>query len=268
MDQNWIDRYLTLLGLERSTPDYETLTRVTRAQYRVPFENVTSMMRRVETPQGPVPGFELEAVLDAWEQGRGGGVCYEIAEMLLHLLTGLGYDATPIHAQVLFPGSHQAIVVRLGEQRYMVDCGNASPFLEPIRLDRESLVTGAGLSYRFRLEGEDVVQQDRLIDGEWCPFCRYELRAVSRAERDEAYQRHHRLPAESFVVSELRVVKAAGDEVLQLAGADYTRHTPQGKTRRRLENDADYVSLLRDEFELPNLPILDGVQAWRRLRPS
>jgi N-hydroxyarylamine O-acetyltransferase len=268
VDEAWTERYLALLGLGRGPPDYETLSRITEAQFRVPFENVTSMIRRVETPQGPVPGFDLNELLDAWEQGRGGGVCYEIAEMQLNLLTGLGYDATPIHAQVAFPGSHQAILVRLDGQRYMVDCGNASPFLQPIPLGGEFVVAKAGLSYRFRHETDEVVWQDRLIDGDWRPFCRYELREASRAARDEAFQRHHRLPAESFVVSELRVVKAVGDDLLQLTDHDYTRHTAHGRTKRRLESDADFVSLMRDEFELSNLPILEGLRALRALKPS
>jgi arylamine N-acetyltransferase len=268
MDRAWIDRYLAFLGLEQGPPDYELLSKITAAQYRVAFENVTSMIRRVETPEGPVPPFDLDGLLTTWEEGRGGGVCYEIAEMQLHLLSRLGYDATPIHGAVVFPGSHQAILVHLEDRPHMIDCGNASPFVEPIPLGVESIVKRAGLSYRFRHETDEVVWQDRFIDQEWRPFCRFELREVSRAARDEAFQRHHRLPAESFVVSELRVVKTVGDDVLQLINNDYTRHTAQGKTRRRLESDADFVSLMRDEFELPNLPILDGLQAMRALRPS
>jgi N-hydroxyarylamine O-acetyltransferase len=268
MNEAWIDRYLALLGLERDRPGRELLARITAAQFRVPFENVTSMIRRLETPEGPVPRFDFDELLAAWEHGRGGGVCYEQSGMLCNLLRSLGFNAAPIHGSVAFPGSHQAVLVRLDGRRYMVDCGNAAPFLDPIILDQESIVERAGLSFRFRHEAEDVIQQDRLIDGEWRQFCRYDLREVSREELDEAFQRHHRLPAESFVVSELRVVKTVGDDLLQLTNYDFTRHTAQGKTKRRLESDADFVALLRDEFELPNLPILEGLQALQRLSPS
>jgi arylamine N-acetyltransferase len=266
MDKVWMERYLAFLGLAVQAPSYDLLSRITAAQYRAPFENVTSVIRRAVTPHGAVPDIELDALLQGWEQGRGGGVCYEHSGMLTRLLQGLGFDAAPIHGNVVFPGSHQAVLVRLDGRRYMVDCGNAAPFLEPIALDQESIIERAGLSFRFRHEAEDVVQQDRLIGGEWQPFCRYDLVEVFREELDEAFQRHHRLPAESFVMGEIRVVKAVGEDLLQLNGSGYTRHTPQGKVRRELHSEADYVAVLRDEFELPNLPIADGLRALETLQ--
>jgi arylamine N-acetyltransferase len=187
--------------------------------------------------------------------------------MLTGLLQALGFDAAPIHGNVVFPGSHQAVLVRLDGRRYMVDCGNAAPFLEPIVLDQESIIERAGLSFRFRHEAEDVIQQDRRIDGGWQPFCRYDLREVTGDELDEAFQRHHRLPAESFVMDEIRVVQAVGDDLLQLSSAGYTRHTRQGKVRRELGSPADYEAVLRDEFNLPNLPIAEGLRAVETLQP-
>ncbi|HWC29292.1 MAG TPA: arylamine N-acetyltransferase, partial [Dehalococcoidia bacterium] len=161
-------------------------------------------------------------------------------------------------------GSHQAIVIRLDGREWLVDCGNGAPFGEPIPLDGPFELHRAGLSYRFR--GNDGERwQDRLIDGEWQPFCRYVLAPASDKEREAAYQRHHVLPAESFVVEELRVIKTQGDEVLQLAIGMFTRHTPDGKQRRPLTTVEDYEEVLAQEFGMPNLPIRDGLRALQAI---
>ena len=38
---------------------------------------------------------------------------------------------------------------------------------------------GAGLAWRFRREGPDMLVQDRLIEGTWTPFCHYALPAAT-----------------------------------------------------------------------------------------
>jgi arylamine N-acetyltransferase len=155
-------------------------------------------------------------------------------------------------------------VAEVEGRSWLVDCGNGAPFGEPIPLDEPYELHRAGLSYRFRSE-DGVCVQYRLIEGEWRPFCRYDLSPASDAEREAAYQRHHRLPAESFVVEELRIVRVLGDAVLQLGNRQFTRHTPDGRSRRELSSVEEYVRVLADEFELPGLPIREGLAAWWEL---
>ena len=187
MPRDWVRRYLGFLGVHHRSPSLAALGRLTRAhQSSVTFENVTSILRRRAQPDGPVPPIDPEALLQAWEERRSGGLCFEVAEMFGRLLVALGYRAHPVLGFITFLGHHQAVLVEIDGRRFLVDGGGA-PFFEPIPLDREVEVRLAGLAYRFRPDeaGENCVQ-DRWIDGAWAPFCRYELRPPDPDVREAA----------------------------------------------------------------------------------
>ncbi len=266
--RDWVERYLVLLGVDRARPSLAHLTGLVRAQFRaVPFENVTSLLRRVAHLDGPVPPVDLDAMLATWEQGRGGGVCYEISAMFGRLLLALGYEARQVLAQISFPDGHQAIVVTLDGDRYLVDVGTGSPVFRPIPLAGAEEIHHAGLSYRFRVaDEEDFWQQDRLIAGEWTPFCRYDLGDATEERRVAAYQRHHTF-GESWVVDALRLVRCWDDEVVSVTGNELTRFTPAAKTVERLTDLASYERMAADLLGAPNLPIAEAMQVRPTFAP-
>ena len=192
MDADWVQRYLNLIGVERAEPSRAALSALTGAHVRaVTFENVTALLRRAAHPVGPVPALDFDTLLRNWETGRGGGVCFEIAGMFGRLLERLGYDVVSVLGQISFPGSHQALVVNLDGDRWLVDVGNGRRFSSRSLLDRTIEMRRAGLAYRFRRgETEASWVQDRWITDAWEPFCRYDLRADGKRTR-------RRLPAPS-----------------------------------------------------------------------
>jgi arylamine N-acetyltransferase len=150
---DWVMQYLDLLQVEHAEPSLAALTRVTRAQVLgVPFENITSILRRAAQGDGAVGPLDAEATLRRWRRGEGGGVCFEVVAMFDRLLTGLGYLTYPVLARISFPGSHQANLVELDGERYLVDVGNGAPFLEPIPLHGQVEVRQAGLGWRFHAD--------------------------------------------------------------------------------------------------------------------
>ena len=207
----WTDRYLAMLGVERAAPSLEALSELSRAHLNaVLFGTVQSVLRKRATPEGPVPPLDLAAMLHDWERRTGSGVCFEAAAMVHQLLTSLGYQAYVVLATIRRPGGHQAVVVEFDGRRWMVDVGNGAPFFDPIPLDEVSEVHHVGLSYRFHPGDEPHIWvQDRLIDGAWQPFCTYDLRHASAADREASYQRHHVL-SESWVASTVRLIRCAG----------------------------------------------------------
>jgi arylamine N-acetyltransferase len=252
---DWVARYLALLGLERESPSLPALSAITRAHLRaVAFENITSHQRRGAVPDGQVPPIDLDRLLANWEARRGGGVCFEIASMVSRLLQALGYDAAVVLGQISLPGAHQAVVVDLAGSRYLVDVGCGSPIAAPIPLQGVSEVWRAGLGYRFRA-GETAEEwvQDRWIDGAWAPFCRYDLRPADAAGRNAGYQRHH-TPGASWVLGPPRIVRFRDDAVVSLTGDELTTFTEEGKQTERLA-DPDYAQLAGELFDLPDLPI-------------
>ncbi len=260
----WVRRYLALLGVGRRPPDAAALSELTRAHVlRVPFENVTSLLRRSAHAGRPVPPIDADELLACWEAGRGGGVCYEVADLFGRLLASLGYDVHPVLGFITFPGSHQALLVRVGDARVLVDVANGAPFFDPIPLLESSVLRRAGLSWRFRPDaatGEWI--QERWVDGAWAPFCRYALRPPDPAARAAAYQRHH-APGETWVTSSLTLIRCEEEAVVVLRDEELTRFTAGGKHTERVSAPAEYARVAAEAFRLPEMPIGEGVLAWR-----
>jgi N-hydroxyarylamine O-acetyltransferase len=260
--------YLDFLKLDGRPPvTLDGLTRLTRAQVRnVPFESISSILRRADHPDGAVPDVDTNAQLAAWIDRRGGGVCFEVVATFGPMLRDLGFQARAINAEIGWPGSHQALIVDLEESAYLVDVGNGAPFLDPIPLDRTSEVRHAGLAYRFRPDSasSDWIQ-DRWIDEAWVPFCRYSLGEADRSVRESAYQHHHTI-GQSWVVDSLVLTRCDDEEVWALRNDELRRFTPDGKSVTRVTDADDYARLAAEVFGVPGLPIqrARGLLAARR----
>jgi arylamine N-acetyltransferase len=260
----WVDSYLKLLGLEREAPGLEYLRKLNRAHVlRVPFENITSILRRAAAGDAPVPALDRDAALQAWTERRGGGVCFEVVDMLGALLSALGFRTHSVLATISFAGSHQANLVELDGERYMVDAGNGAPFFEPIPVSRPLVISRAGLSYRFRPveDGSDRVVQDRLIEGEWKPFCTYDLGPGSEAGRADAFQRHH-LRGGSWVVDNLTVVRSTETDVWSLRDDRLTHFSEaDGKSIVSISSPDQLRQVVAETFGLPAAPLLAALAA-------
>ena len=257
MSRDWVERYLTLLGVDRAEPTLQTLQQITRAHLeRVPFENVTSILRRAAAGDAPVPPLDPNAILASWERRQGGGVCFEVAEMVSGLLVGLGYRAHVVLASRDFIGTHQGVVVDLGERSYLVDVGNGAPFFEPIPLDAAFETRRSGLAYRFSVEG-DVCTQERWVHGEWQPFFRYDLGVPDERVREAAYQRHH-TPGQSWVVDRLRLITCSSEQVVVLERGELVRYTEGSKQARPISDPAVVAA---EVFNLPGLPVAAALRA-------
>jgi arylamine N-acetyltransferase len=268
LSAHWIRRYLDLLGVDCRGPDLFSLAQLTRAHVaRIPFENISSILRRKTNPSGAVPGVDFDAILDSWVDARAGGVCFEIAPMFERLLAGLGYRVHLVMADASFPGSHQALVVELGGARYLVDVGNSAPLFEPVPLDGMFEVSHAGLAFRFRADERegDIWTMDRLIDGTWTPFMRYHLGPATAEAREAAYQRHH-TPGQSWVVDGLRIMRFAQDEVQLIRDGRLTRFTTAGKHVEQIPDRAGYVRIIADVLGMPALPVGLGFDALSQRR--
>jgi arylamine N-acetyltransferase len=263
---DWTDRYLKLLGLEREAPSLDALTRLVNAHVlTVPFENVTAILRRRDHPAGEVPPVDLDALLDSWERRAGGGICFELAAMVSHLLASLGYDIYVMLAQVSLPNGHQAVHVNLDGKRYMVDLGTGGPFFQPIPLDDLPFeIHQHGLSFRFRWgDNEHQLLREALLQGTWTISCRYTLRPATDADRNVGYQNHHVVNA-SWVTGTLTMTRSTTDAVYALKDTTLTRHTASGKTVETIAEPAAYARLVAEVYGLPGLPILEALDVRAR----
>ena len=262
------ERYLRFLGLHRAAPSYAALSALTRAQkLAVVFENITAILRREQHRSEPVPPIDHDVLLSNWEQGSGGGVCFEITDLFLRLLTSLGYKATMVLAAVRELGNHRAIVVDIEGRRYLVDVGNGMPVFEPVPLEGEFEGCHPGQRVRFH-PGETVDEwhMDCFEGDAWRPLFRYDLSPLDPALRESAYQRLHD-PGYSFVVSTVRIVRCTDDAVYRLTADSLTVISQSGVETTSVTDEIERERLLRDFFALPGLLICEGIEALNSLLP-
>lgn len=267
MNDDWIENYLGMLGIERGLPTFATLQELAGAHRQILFANGRSLIRKAGTPEGDVREFQVDDLLGSWRaQGTGDGVCYEVATMVEALLTGLGFENHVILGNVVGPRSHSANVVSLDGREFMLDLGNGAPLFEPIPMDEACEIEFAGLGYRFDRQGpQQQLVQSRFIEGEWRPFVRYDSGPATAEERVDAFQMHHVLPAISFVMSTFTLVQTRPGEVLALRDHTFTHYRSSGKTSREVSGMDAYRGLVRDGFGLANYPIDDALRAWSQV---
>jgi arylamine N-acetyltransferase len=263
MDAAWYRRYLDMLGLEAAPPSLDNLNAIIRAHRAIPFESISSLMRRAAKMEGPVPSLDLNALLDTWERHAGGGVCYEFGAMLGELLDHLGYQPVPNLARISFPGSHSALIVQLPEGRHIADVGNGQPIFEAIPIDTPFEFTRGGLGYRFWLDHSiGKLVQDRKEHGEWKSYVWYDLEGANEEEMEASIQRHHALPPMTFVMQNFRIVSCREDLIIQLRDHDLIHYRASGKTTQEVFGLERYRQVVADEFGLTGLDVPKALAAW------
>ena len=119
------DEILHFLQTEQQPPTLAFLDALlTTYTRRVPWESAFRIAKRAATPvTAQCPRWPAEFWADALERG-GGGTCFESNYAFFHLLQKLGFDGyLTVNDMRDVCGCHTAIVVRLGDERWLVDVG-------------------------------------------------------------------------------------------------------------------------------------------------
>ncbi|MCC7259192.1 MAG: arylamine N-acetyltransferase [Gammaproteobacteria bacterium] len=150
-------RYLGLLRLEDVRPDLADLRLIVRRHLiEVPFENIS---KRLAAGAGQTTIPDLDSFLGGIEQHRFGGTCYANNYYLHCLLRHVGFDIRLCGADMGTQRDvHMAMVVACEGREYLVDCGFAAPFFEPLPLDLPE-------PYVVRLGREHYVLHPRDAEG-------------------------------------------------------------------------------------------------------
>ncbi|HTP06871.1 MAG TPA: arylamine N-acetyltransferase [Anaerolineae bacterium] len=129
-----LERYLSLLGVQRRMPSQEALDEIIQAQLaRVPFENISKLYYKKHQIIRGLPSLEL--FLDGIERFHFGGTCYLNNYYLYLLLANLGYEIKLCGADMSNPDVHLVSMVTLENHEYLIDVGYAAPFLTPLPRD-------------------------------------------------------------------------------------------------------------------------------------
>jgi len=158
------DAYFDRIGYDGPrTPMLATLDAIVLAHIKaIPFENIDVLL-------GRGIDLDIDAIADKLVTRRRGGYCFEHNTLLLRVLTGLGFDATPISARVRIqrareftpPRTHVFLRVELDGASWLADVGVGG--LSPT----------AALRLAIDVEQPTPHETRRLVaDGDWSDFDR------------------------------------------------------------------------------------------------
>jgi len=259
------NRYLRLLGINRSEPTIAALRELVSAQVmRVPFETVSKLLRRKRCKSHPFP--DLVEHLDGIEHHNFGGTCYSNNYYFHLLLDHLGYDVALCGADMSNPDVHVVNIVKVDGGEYIVDGGYAAPFMEPMPrdLDHDFEITLGRDRYVLQSQDSDGCSKLEMFrDGE----VRHGYRvkpiprtidhfdgAIAQSFTDEATFMNALLlvrffPDRSIAVNNLTVIESEG--------CDFKIH--------HLTNKDDLPAVINRYFGMPNELVSEALTELRGL---
>ncbi len=116
--------YLKFVGVRPDRPTLSYLTHLIRTFHRLPYENLTKIIRLHEA-QTPFSRLRLPCdVLSDHILHGSGGTCFSLTYFFWHVLHGSGFRQYPVFCDRSYgPDTHCALIVILEGNKYLVDTG-------------------------------------------------------------------------------------------------------------------------------------------------
>lgn len=118
-----LQQFLARHRIDAQTPR-QTLHQLATAYARLPYENLSKIVRDQQTDDTElVRRLPAEVLQDHFQLGTG-GTCFSLTWTLLHLIRALGYQAEPILADRRYgPNTHSALIVWVDGVKHLLDPG-------------------------------------------------------------------------------------------------------------------------------------------------
>ncbi len=110
-------------SLPSGDPEYNLLCSVTSHFSRLPYENLTKIITKytIDDPDERLRG--PEDVVNGYIENRTGGTCFSLTWCLGSILSNSGFRCYPVMADMKKTNIHCALVVHIGNKRYIIDPG-------------------------------------------------------------------------------------------------------------------------------------------------
>lgn len=126
------EAYLSRLGLSKEAPSLEYLKKLHYAHvHTIPFENLDIHYNRKIV-------LDYQKIFHKIVLEKRGGFCYELNGLFYHLLYHLGFSCYCASGETLRDSGeyspdfdHMVVIVRLGDQHFLVDVGFGDAFIYP-----------------------------------------------------------------------------------------------------------------------------------------
>ena len=140
-------------GVDTSLTGEDLLEEVARVFSRLPYENLTKLIRKHREHGGP-SRFRLPSDVVGEHLGQGaGGTCFSLSCLFGVSLAALGVSSYPVLAQMRSRRAmHCGLVVPLGDERFLLDPGYL--VFRPLRLQPTGRTEGVAGAGKVALIGE------------------------------------------------------------------------------------------------------------------
>lgn len=129
-----VERFLAITGIENSRPTYTNLTTILRRFARLPYENLSKIIKfnhNWKTDHFRFP----EEVIEDHERYRLGGTCFSLTFYLKTILDYLGYQTNFLMADMRSgENTHCALILNQDDREYLTDPGYL--LFEPLELSK------------------------------------------------------------------------------------------------------------------------------------
>ncbi|MBV6639224.1 MAG: arylamine N-acetyltransferase [Cyclobacteriaceae bacterium] len=155
------DEYLERLKIKKENPALSFLKKLHRAHLQnIPFENLDILFgKRME--------LDIHKFFEKIVRQKRGGIPTELNILFYHLLDGLGFNCLLVSGRNRSNGDWvpdfdiPLIIVTLEDEDYLVDVGSLSLFMEPKRMETETLQLDYNQYFRFKTDpdGRFILQK-------------------------------------------------------------------------------------------------------------
>jgi len=239
-------RFLKQFKFEGEQPSLYHIASVSRYFSRLPYENISKILKYAESTQDH--GLRLpDELTDDHFAWHAGGTCFSLTYFLCGIFSLLGYKVQPLICHLNWAeNTHSAVVVQFAETRYLVDPGYMIFHPIPLRkMNAKSPVSAKmGISLRFDPENDEYalytfrkeqhVRRYRFTDQNltWDQFAQF-------------WEASFEMPG----MNALTLTRIQGNEMLFIQG-DYVKITTPGTIEKvREQNLAE--ELIKDRFGIP-----------------
>jgi len=140
-----ITKFLNHFHIDALLPPRRLFFAIMRAFSRIPYENITKIIRRAEADCDEKARRSPDEVIDDHIRWGAGGTCFSLTATLCRLTRGLGFEAEYLSADRGYgQNTHSALLVRIDDEPYLVDPGFLIMEPVPFSLTEPREITSGG----------------------------------------------------------------------------------------------------------------------------
>ncbi|NQT62584.1 MAG: arylamine N-acetyltransferase [Candidatus Marinimicrobia bacterium] len=238
--------FLKRFDFSGSKPSLEHIAEVSRYFSRLPYENISKILKRNQALGSNRLRLPDEVTHDhfAWHLG---GTCFSLTYFLCGIYTLLGYKAQPFICHLNWgENTHSAVTIQFAGSRYLVDPGYM--IFRPLPLKKSNiearLSAETGLSLRFDADSDEYAVYT-YRKGQFVRRYRFNDHPVSWEQFAKFWENSFHLPG----MDDLTLTRVEGQEMIFVQGDFIKITSPETIEKIREANLAEKI--IKERFRIP-----------------